>query len=663
MKTLEEFECERKHLLDAYEHILSSEILPVEETGIPQVEERRSNLLTGRFILAVCGRINAGKSTLLNSLLFEKPVLPSDDTPHTSKNSLIEYAEKESLRITFYNSEEWNSLNAEMAQNSTEVAQKFRTELEAAANEGIYKDECIRSVALVRTHNSLSALHQYVTPVVKGGKFSPFVKEVTLFYPHPWLRSVTVADTPGVDDPYKFREDQTKRFVTQADSILYVSYAGQAMAQPDFDFLNEYLLHVSKEKRVIALNKIDIVDGGIEALEAYLRELSMHSEPSIREVFGTKKSIKFVCALANLISQMESSGLPLSDELSWYKDKFAKEGMLHPEKNGIDALKSRVEEHLVSMTGKDRIDSHSSFIDKLLERKSRFIKTQVTRANARLDDLGKTNNELKRQIKDINIEINELQIYFDHQNTIKHRKLDNIYNKHKHEMDGLCGRVLETIAADLSQVDQISVLPEKASWSFTTNFDRNQIVMHDMVNKLVHEAEECFKHFTLKLKEKWIKWDSASSLDEMLDYETFSAISKLSDESRMITELPRLEKIRQDNTNSLQRLFNTKGGRVKATEKILLHIKNNFEKCLKEFNEFNRQLIEDQLNEFSRKLEVSLKDVLRSRLEQKEKLSNGLINRENENKKIEQELRKLQESEAQLEELKSYVNKSKQPAK
>ena len=127
MKTLDEFELQRNHLLDAYDHILSSGILPVEETGVPQVEERRANLLTGRFILAVCGRINAGKSTLLNSLLFENPVLPSDDTPHTSKNSLIEYAEKESLRITFYSSEEWNLLNAEMGQSSTEVAQKFRS--------------------------------------------------------------------------------------------------------------------------------------------------------------------------------------------------------------------------------------------------------------------------------------------------------------------------------------------------------------------------------------------------------------------------------------------------------------------------------------------------------------------------------------------------------
>ena len=659
MKTLEEFELQRNHLLDAYDHILLSGILPVEETGVPQVEERRSNLLAGRFILAVCGRINAGKSTLLNSLLFEKPVLPSDDTPHTSKNSLIEYSEKESLRITFYNSEEWNSLNAEMGLSSTEVAQKFRSELEAAANEGIYKDECIRSVALVRTHNSLSALHQYVTPVVKGGKFSPFVKEVTLFYPHTWLRSVTVADTPGVDDPYKFREDQTKRFVTQADSILYVSYAGQAMAQPDFNFLNEYLLHVSKDKRVIALNKIDIVDGGIEALEAYLRELSTHSEPSIREVFGTKKSIVFVCALAKLISQMESSGLPLSDELSWYKDKFANEGMLHPEKNGIDALKSMVEEHLVSMTGKDRIDSHSFFIDKLLERKIRYINTQLTQRNVRLKDLGKTSEELEFQIKELKKEEKELSIYFKQQKEIKDRSVKDYFSIYKNDMNKIRHNIVDSIRADLQRIDSIRSLPAEASWSFTRSYDSKNHEMKTLMDKLITQVEQSITDFSVKMKGKWIKWDSGHSLDEMIDYETFYAISELSKKTKIIAEVQGLEKIRKDSTVFWERWFNLTGGRNNARTQIINNMENKLNEFFTNHIEGATQQITKQLSDIYSRMENNLRETLSIRIEQIDKLSKNLIDKKIEQKNIENEIKKLNYSHSLVEKLKNHVHKHK----
>jgi len=659
MKTLDEFELQRNHLLDAYDHILSSGILPVEETGVPQVEERRSNLFTGRFILAVCGRINAGKSTLLNSLLFENPVLPSDDTPHTSKNSLIEYAEKESLRITFYNSEEWNLLNAEMEQSSAEVAQKFRSELEAAANEGIYKDECIRSVALVRTHNSLSALHQYVTPVVKGGKFSPFVKEVTLFYPHPWLRSITVADTPGVDDPYKFREDQTKRFVTQADSILYVSYAGQAMAQPDFNFLNEYLLHVSKDKRVIALNKIDIVDGGIEALEEYLRELSTHSEPSIREVFGTKKSIVFVCALAKLISQMESSGSPLSDELSWYKDKFAKEGMLHPEKNGIDALKSMVEEHLVSMTGKDRIDSHSFFIDKLLERKIRHINTQLSQRNVRLKDLGKTVEELEFQIKELKKEEKELSAYFKQQKKFKERSVKDYFSIYSNDMLKIRDNIVNTITADLQRIDNIRRLPAEASWSFTRSYDSKIHEMKTLMDKLITQVEQSITDFSVKMKGKWMVWDSGHSLDEMIDYETFFAISELNKKTKIIAEVQGLEKIRKDSTEFWERWFNLTEGRNNTRSQIITNMQNKLTDFFKNHIEGATQQITKQLSNISSRMEENLRDTLSIRIEQIENFSKGFIDKKNEQEKIENEIRKLNESHSQVEKIKTYVHQHK----
>lgn len=656
MKTFNEFEATRSHLLNAYDRLLSSGILPIEETGIGGVEERRSDLMSGRFILAVCGRIKAGKSTLVNSLLFQAPVLPTDDTPHTAKNTLIEFGATESFRVTFYNSQEWALLNAEMAQNTTEVAQKFRDEVEAVANEGIYKDECVRPTALTRKHDSLAILHEYVTPVTKGGKFTPFVKEVTVFYPHPWLRSVTVADTPGVDDPYKFREDQTKRFVTQAGSILYVTYAGQAMAKQDFDFLNEYLLHVPKQKRVIAVNKIDVLDGGREELEAYLDVLSTHPEPSIREVFGTRGSIAFVCSLAGLISQMESSGLPLSDDLRWYRDKLDSAGLLSAKANGIDALRSMVEERLVTLKGKDFVDGHTAFLDALLERKRRFINNLMTAANARLKDLGKTQEELKRQIADIEMELLLLQSDFEQQKKRTNRVVEQCFTALLTDFQKLGATILEKTRADLDCVDNIDVLPVKAAWFFTRYFDEKTHELKQVMDKCIFQVEQCIKDFSVKMKGKWTKWESAPALDDMLDYSAFSAIKELRDKTREIAEVQGLEKIREDNTDIFQRFFNTSRGRDVTKAKILGQMTKTFDECLLEKAEHATQIIKDELRGNMHKMEDSLNGVLRSRRDHKENLVSGQTDRDVERQNIEEEIKILEEGFAQVETLKRYVH-------
>lgn len=656
MNTFHEFEATRSHLIDAYDCVLSSGILPLEETGIAQVEERRSDLLSHRFILAICGRINSGKSTLVNSLLFKSPVLPIDDTPHTAKNTLIEFGDTKSFKVTFYNVQDWENLNAEMDQGITEVSKTFHEELEAVANEGVYKDECIRPISLTRTHDGFSTLHEYVTPTIKGGKFTPFVKEVTVYFPHPWLRSVTVADTPGVDDPCKFREDQTKKFVTQAGSILYVTYAGQAMAKQDFDFLNEYILHVPKQKRVIAVNKIDVLDGGREELEAYLKSLTTHPEPSIKEVFGSSGSIVFVCSLAELISQMESSGIALTDDLRWYRDKLARAGLLSAKANGIDALRSMVEERLVTLKGKDLVDGHIAFLDALLERKRRFINNQVTVANARIEDQGKTLAELRQQIEKIESELLSLQGDFEQQKIRRKKVVDHCFAILQYDLFKLKKTILDKTKADLNLVDNIAILPEQAAWLFTGHFDDKTEELKQVMDKCITQVEQCIKDFSVRMRGKWTKWESASALDDMLDYSTFSAINELYTKTREIAEVQGFEKIRKDNTNVFQRFFNRKDGRDTVRGKIVDKIRITFEACIKEKAEHAIQIITNALSGNMNKIEESLNAVLRVRRDGMKNLVDGHTDREGEKQRIEDEIKILENGLAQVETLKNYVH-------
>ncbi len=75
--------------------------------GINKGLERLRN---GRFQVAFVGQMKAGKSTLVNALLFGREVLPSAATPQTAKLTCIRHAEQESVRVEFYRREEWEEL-------------------------------------------------------------------------------------------------------------------------------------------------------------------------------------------------------------------------------------------------------------------------------------------------------------------------------------------------------------------------------------------------------------------------------------------------------------------------------------------------------------------------------------------------------------------------
>jgi hypothetical protein len=351
--------------------------------------------------------------------------------------------------------------------------------------------------------------------------------------------------------------------------------------------------------------------------------------------------------------------LPLSDELSWYKDKFAKDGMLHPEKNGIDALKSMVEEHLVSMKGKDRIDSHSSFIDKLLERKIRYINTQLSQRNVRLKDLGKTVEELEFQIKELKEEEKELSAYFKQQKTLKERSVKDYFSIYRHDMLKIRDNIVNTITADLQRIDNIRRLPAEASWSFTRSYDSKIHEMKTLMDKLITQVEQSITDFSVKMKGKWMKWDSGHSLDEMIDYETFFAISELNNKTKIIAEVQELEKIRKDSTEFWERWFNLPEGRNNTRSQIISNMQKKLTDFFKNHIEGATQQITKQLSNISSRMEENLRETLSIRIEQIEKLSKGFIDKKNEQEKIEIEIRKLNESHSQVEKIKTYVQQHK----
>ena len=61
--------------------------------------------------IGVIGRVKAGKSSFLNTLLFEgKEVLPKAATPKTATLTKMEYSEVNRVEIEFYSEDDWENI-------------------------------------------------------------------------------------------------------------------------------------------------------------------------------------------------------------------------------------------------------------------------------------------------------------------------------------------------------------------------------------------------------------------------------------------------------------------------------------------------------------------------------------------------------------------------
>ena len=79
MENIQALVKEQQRIDDSYTQILDAGFLPLGDLEPQQVSEWRESLRSARYIVAVCGQMKAGKSTLLNALMFGKLVLPADD--------------------------------------------------------------------------------------------------------------------------------------------------------------------------------------------------------------------------------------------------------------------------------------------------------------------------------------------------------------------------------------------------------------------------------------------------------------------------------------------------------------------------------------------------------------------------------------------------------
>jgi predicted GTPase len=267
-----------------------------------EIEEKDRTLKVG-----IVGRVKAGKSSLLNALVFGgHPVLPAAATPMTAALTSLSYGETLEAEIEFYAQEDLENIRKgyedyeKTIQSLIEEKKAAFANMDAQPKRGLNKkhtkrnlpsDEQLREQAVLglkgniqlagtrdqwqRIKNSgidyknlpekeilpaqsmdelANSLRKYVGA---DGDYMPFTKSVNIRMPLQTLQDMQVVDTPGFNDPVASREKRTNELLKECDVIFIISQAGQLLSDQDMGVLNRITKREGVRHIFIVASQVD----------------------------------------------------------------------------------------------------------------------------------------------------------------------------------------------------------------------------------------------------------------------------------------------------------------------------------------------------------------------------------------------------------------------
>lgn len=271
------------------------------------IDKLEKDILT----IGVIGQMKCGKSTFLNSFVFEDTVLPAATTPMTAALSVITYGEQKKVVAEFYTNDEWEEQKAQAARSLDDVAGDTMAESKIkAAKELVSKasrlGSNLRDYLGKTKEDSFDNIIEYVGA---DGKYVSITKSVKIYYPKEYLNGVEIVDTPGFNDPIVSREERTKEFLKKADVVLMMLYAGRPFDATDRDIIFKNVSQCGIGKVLIGINKYDI---------PYCSDVNPEDEEQIKDY--VKAEIAKACresndnTLSDILSEAEP--IPLSAEMA-----------------------------------------------------------------------------------------------------------------------------------------------------------------------------------------------------------------------------------------------------------------------------------------------------------------------------------------------------------
>lgn len=305
---------------------LSKDAMALKQENAIQSSEEWQRVLDsfaeeGRVLkIGIIGRVKAGKSSMLNALLFDgNDILPKAATPMTAALTIMEYSENVHAEVDFFTQKDIDEikekhdnyvqlLDEKISQNERQIKGKFLSKREKVLNMpkgflnavsggelSAYENQEIREKArrqaeremkntplfasydqycrIRASGKTLSDLEQYrtisadsVEELMNGvlsqfvgasGPFMPFTKSVTLHIPERGLKGLQIIDTPGINDPVTSRGERTEQLLQDCDVVLIVSPSGQFLSNEDTDLMHRVTTKEGTQQAYIIASQVD----------------------------------------------------------------------------------------------------------------------------------------------------------------------------------------------------------------------------------------------------------------------------------------------------------------------------------------------------------------------------------------------------------------------
>lgn len=216
--------------------------------------------------LGIVGQVKAGKSSLLNLLLFDgQNVLPEAATPMTASLTHIVNSDRDEIEIEYYTPEDWEEIDKhaheykrakEAGDLNVEPFMKAAAHLVEMANErrlNVHDHLGKKDVHEMPKAQLNEKLRRFVG---SDGDLTPLVKSVTIRSSQ-GKPDLDIVDTPGINDPIVSRSWQTERMLARCDAVLLLSYVGSFMESADVEFFKDRIPQEGIRCRFVLGSKLD----------------------------------------------------------------------------------------------------------------------------------------------------------------------------------------------------------------------------------------------------------------------------------------------------------------------------------------------------------------------------------------------------------------------
>lgn len=181
------------------------------------VENYISNAENPSYQIAIVGAIKAGKSTLINALIGLE-LASVNVTPETATLTKFRHSEKNSLKVKFYTSNEWNEIWADAKNKKADV---FLEEYKTLNAESV-KEEYVGKTEIRIEFDSLASMRQEIIKWTSSKeKEHYFVKELEIGLTDLELPpQICLVDTPGLNDVIDYRSKITRDYIDGANAVI-----------------------------------------------------------------------------------------------------------------------------------------------------------------------------------------------------------------------------------------------------------------------------------------------------------------------------------------------------------------------------------------------------------------------------------------------------------